>query len=151
RDEALRVDRQPEFTQIDVEMSFVNQDDVFSTMEGMILSVWKDVLGIDLKDKYPTGRFPQMPYEESMRRYGNDKPDLRFDLPHTDVTAIVVDHTGGGVPFWRDIADKFANGSYRRDLPAEIVKAMRVPAEHAGKFSRAELDKLEDFVKGMGA
>jgi aspartyl-tRNA synthetase len=151
RDEALRLDRQPEFTQIDVEMSFVNQDDVFTTMEGMILAVWKEVLGVDLKAQYPTGRFPQMPFEESMRKYGNDKPDLRFDLPHTDVTAVVIDHNGGGVPFWKEIADKFASGAYRRDLPAEIVKAMRIPAEHAQKLSRAELDKLEDFVKGMGA
>lgn len=151
RDEALRLDRQPEFTQIDVEMSFVNQDDIFSTMEGMIFSVWKEVLGIDLNEKYPSGRFPQMPFEESMGKYGNDKPDLRFGLPHTDVTGLVVDHAGGGVPFWKDIADKFASGAYRKDLPAEIVKAMRVPAEHATKLSRAELDKLEDFVKGMGA
>jgi len=151
RDEALRLDRQPEFTQIDVEMSFVNQDDIFATMEGMIFSVWKEVLGIDLKEKYPSGRFPQMPFEESMGKYGNDKPDLRFGLPHTDVTGLVVDHAGGGVPFWKDIADKFASGAYRKDLPAEIVKAMRVPAEHATKLSRAELDKLEDFVKGMGA
>jgi len=151
RDEALRVDRQPEFTQIDVEMSFVNQDDVFRTMEGMIFTVWKDVLGVDLKERYPSGRFPQMPFEEAMGKYGNDKPDLRFDLPHTDITAIVVDHNGGGVPFWKDIADKFASGTYRHDLPAEIVKALRIPAEHAAKLSRAELDKLEDFVKGMGA
>ena len=151
RDEALRLDRQPEFTQIDVEMSFVNQDDIFSTMEGMILGVWKEVLGIDLKEKYPTGRFPQMPFEESMSKYGNDKPDLRFGMPHTEITALVVDHNGGGIPFWKEIADKFASGAYRRDLPAEIVKAMRVPAEHAAKLSRAELDKLEDFVKGMGA
>lgn len=151
RDEALRLDRQPEFTQIDVEMSFVNQDDIFTTMEGLIFSVWKEVLGIDLKEKYPSGRFPQMPFEESMAKYGNDKPDLRFALPHVDVTGLVVDHAGGGVPFWKDIADKFASGAYRKDLPAEIVKAMRVPAEHATKLSRAELDKLEDFVKGMGA
>src|SRR5207245_7350820 len=66
RDEALRLDRQPEFTQIDVEMSLVNQDDVFKVMEGMIFAIWKEVLGIDLKEKYPSGRFPQMPFEESM-------------------------------------------------------------------------------------
>jgi aspartyl-tRNA synthetase len=151
RDEALRLDRQPEFTQIDVEMSFVNQDDIFSVMEGMICSVWKEVLGIDLTEKYPGGRFPRMVFEESMRKYGNDKPDMRFDMPHTDITALVIDHAGGGVPFWKDIADKFANGTYRKDLPSEIVKAMRVPAELAQKLSRAELDKLEEFVKGMGA
>jgi aspartyl-tRNA synthetase len=151
RDEALRVDRQPEFTQIDVEMSFVNQDDVFRVMEGMVFRVWKEVLGVDLHGLYPSGRFPQLPFEESMGKYGNDKPDLRFDLPHTDVTDAVVEHGGGGIPFWKPIADKFASGQYRRDLPAEIVKALRVPAELAGKLSRTEVDKLEDFVKGMGA
>ena len=151
RDEALRVDRQPEFTQIDVEMSFVNQDDVFKVMEGMIFAVWKATLGIDLHEKYPTGRFPQMPFQESMEKYGNDKPDLRFGLPHTDITGLVIDQVGGGIPFWKDIADKFASGQYRRDLPTEIVKAMRIPAELATKLSRAELDKLEEFVKGMGA
>ena len=151
RDEALRVDRQPEFTQIDVEMSFVNQDDIFKTMEGLIFKIWKDVAGIDLLEKYPSGRFPQMPFEESMNKYGNDKPDLRFDMPHTDVTDLVIDNAGGGIPFFKDIADKFTSGKYRRDLPTEIVKAMRIPAEHAAKLSRAELDKLEEFVKGMGS
>jgi len=151
RDEALRVDRQPEFTQIDVEMSFVNQDDVFRTVEGMVFRVWKEVLGIDLTKLFPNGRFPQMPYEESMRKYGNDKPDMRFDMPHTDLTDVVVEHGGGGIPFWKPIAEKFTSGEYRRDLPAEIVKALRVPAEHAAKLSRTETDKLEEFVKGMGA
>jgi aspartyl-tRNA synthetase len=151
RDEALRLDRQPEFTQIDVEMSFVNQDDVFRVMEGLIFRVWKEVLGIDLHTLYPDGRFPQMPFEQSMGKYGNDKPDLRFGLPHTDVTAAVIDHAGGGVAFWKPIAEKFTSGQYRRDLPAEIVKALRIPAELASKLSRTEVDKLEDFVKGMGA
>ncbi|AKU96903.1 Aspartyl-tRNA synthetase [Labilithrix luteola] len=151
RDEALRLDRQPEFTQIDVEMSFVNQDDIFKTMEGLIFKVWKDVLGIDLHEKYPSGRFPQMPFSESMGLYGNDKPDLRFTMPHTDITKVVVQHGGGGIPMFQPIAEKFKSGQYREDLPAEIVKALRIPAEHASKLSRAELDKLEDFVKGMGA
>jgi aspartyl-tRNA synthetase len=149
RDEDLRLDRQPEFTQIDVEMSFVNQDDIFRTMEGLIFSIWKTVLGIDLHEVYPSGRFPQMKFEESMAKYGNDKPDLRFALPHVDLTAAVVEHGGGGVSFWKDIADKFASGKYRKDLPAEIVKAMRIPAS-AG-LSRADTDKLEDFVKQMGS
>jgi aspartyl-tRNA synthetase len=151
RDEALRLDRQPEFTQIDVEMSFVNQDDVFSVMEGMVFAVWKQVLGIDLLEKYPKGEFPRMAFAESMARYGNDKPDLRFGLQHTDVTDLVVDAEGGGVPFFKEIADKFTSGRYRRDLPAEIVKAMRIPRELATKLSRTEVDKLEEFVKGMGA
>jgi aspartyl-tRNA synthetase len=151
RDEALRLDRQPEFTQIDVEMSFVNQDDVFRAIEGLVFRIWNEVLGVDLKKLYPSGRFPQMPYEESMRLYGNDKPDLRFALPHVDLTDVVVEHGGGGVPFFKAIADKFQSGEYRRDLPTEIVKVLRLPAEMAGKLSRAETDKLEEFVKGMGA
>ena len=151
RDEALRLDRQPEFTQIDVEMSFVNQDDVFRAMEGMVFRVWREVLGMDLQTLFPSGRFPQMPYEESMNLYGNDKPDLRFAMPHVDLTDAVIEHGGGGVPFFKPIAEKFASGAYRRDLPAEIVKVLRVPAEHAGKLSRTEVDKLEEYVKGMGA
>jgi aspartyl-tRNA synthetase len=151
RDEALRLDRQPEFTQIDVEMSFVNQEDVFRAMEGLIFRVWKEVLGVDLTLLYPSGRFPQMPFAESMSLYGNDKPDLRFEMPHTDLTDAIVEQGGGGVPFFKPIAEKFQAGEYRRDLPAEIIKALRVPAELAGKLSRADLDKLEEFVKGMGA
>jgi aspartyl-tRNA synthetase len=149
RDEDLRVDRQPEFTQIDVEMSFVNQDDVFRAVEGLIFTVWKEVLGVDLHTLYPSGRFPQMPFEESMRSYGNDKPDLRFDMPHVDLTDLVIEEGGGGIPFFKEIADKFTSGRYRRDLPTEIVKALRVPA--SANLSRTEADKLEDFVKGMGA
>src|SRR6201994_2044064 len=101
RDEDLRLDRQPEFTQIDVEMSFVNQDDVFRVMEGLVFKIWNDILGVDLKTLYPTGQFPRMPFEESMRHYGNDKPDLRFGLPHVDLTGVVVEHGGGGVSFWK--------------------------------------------------
>src|SRR5579862_2221148 len=151
RDEDLRLDRQPEFTQIDVEMSFVNQDDVFRVMEGLVFKVWKEVLGQDLKELYPDGRFPQMPFEESMDKYGNDKPDLRFDMPHVDLTDVVVEHGGGGVSFFQGIADKFARGEYRRDLPAEIVKALLVPAQLAAGMTRTDLEKLEEFVKGMGA
>jgi aspartyl-tRNA synthetase len=151
RDEALRLDRQPEFTQIDVEMSFVNQDDVFRVIEGLIFRVWKEILGTDLTESYPSGRFPQMPFGESMDRYGNDKPDLRFGLPHSNLTELVVEHGGGGVSFWKPIADKFKSGEYRSDLPAEIVKALRVPADLAVKLSRTDLEKLEEVVKGMGA
>ena len=151
RDEALRLDRQPEFTQIDVEMSFVNQDDVFRVMEGLVFKVWGEVLGVDLTTLYPSGRFPQMPFQESMTTYGNDKPDLRFGLPHADLTDLVIEHGGGGVPFFKPIADKFTSGEYRRDLPAEIVKVLRIPSELAGTLSRAELDKLEEYVKGMGS
>jgi aspartyl-tRNA synthetase len=151
RDEALRVDRQPEFTQIDVEMSFVNQDDVFRVIEGLVFRIWKEALGLDLATLYPTLRVPQMPFAESMALYGNDKPDLRFGLPHVTLTDDIIEHDGGGIAFFKPIADKFKSGEYRRDLPAEIVKALRIPAELASKLSRAELEKVEDFVKGMGA
>jgi aspartyl-tRNA synthetase len=151
RDEALRVDRQPEFTQIDVEMSFVNQDDVFRIIEGLVFRIWKEALGLDLGTLYPSLRFPQMRFADSMALYGNDKPDLRFALPHVTLTDDIIEHGGGGIAFWKPIADKFASGEYRRDLPTEIVKALRIPAELASKLSRAELEKLEDFVKGMGA
>jgi aspartyl-tRNA synthetase len=133
RDEDLRLDRQPEFTQIDVEMSFVEQNDVFDVIEGLIVRLWKEVLGIDLPRP-----FQRMPFDESMEKYGNDKPDLRFDMPHTELTAVVKEHQGGGVPMLKDAVDG-----------GGIVKAMRVPAAMA--FSRTEIDKLEEYVKGMGA
>ena len=149
RDEDLRIDRQPEFTQIDIEMSFVNQQDVFNLVEGLIFAIWKAALNVDLKDIYPDGHFPHLDFEESMTKYGNDKPDLRFGLPHTDLTDLVVLHGGGGIPFFTPIAEKFTSGSYRRDLPTEIVKAMVVPA--SANFSRTDQEKLEQQAKGMGA
>ncbi len=149
RDEDGRLDRHPEFTQIDVEMSFASQDDVFHAIEGLVFRIWKELLGIDLHEKYPSGHFPHMKYDESMRRYGNDKPDLRFAMEHVDLTELVIDQNGGGVPFFAEIAQKFTSGKLRRDLPGEIVKALVVPA--SANFSRAEADKLEQFVKSMGA
>ena len=77
-----------------------------------------------------------MPFDESMAKYGNDKPDLRFGLEHVDLTELVVEHDGGGVPFCKEIADKFTSGAYRRDLPAEIVKAMRRPGRAAQALAR---------------
>ncbi|HSN99748.1 MAG TPA: aspartate--tRNA ligase [Candidatus Nanopelagicales bacterium] len=145
RDEDLRLDRQPEFTQIDVELSFVNQDDVFTLMEGLVFAVFKDVLGIDLRDRYPDGRFPRLPFAESMARYGNDKPDLRFALEHTELTDLIVEHGGGGVPFWAEIADKYKGGQYRREVPAEIIKALVIPA--SANMSRPQLEELERGLK----
>jgi aspartyl-tRNA synthetase len=149
RDEDMRLDRQPEFTQIDVEMSFVNEDDVFGMIEGLLFKLFREVLGIELLEKYPEGRFPRLRFAESMRRFGNDKPDVRFGLEHTDLTALVVQHGGGGIPFFEPIAKKFASGEYRADLPREIIKALVIPA--SANFSRADGDKAEQFVKGMGA
>lgn len=149
RDEALRLDRQPEFTQIDIELSFVNQDDIFTLVEGLIFKIWNEVLDIDLHTLYPDGKFPRLQFDDSMRKYGNDKPDLRFGLQHFDLTELCIEHTGGGIPFFASIAEKFSSGRYRRDLPLEIVKAMVVPAS-AG-LSRADGDKLEKLAKSMGA
>ena len=151
RDEDLRGDRQPEFTQIDVEMSFVSQDDVFRMIELLVVRLWKELLGVDLTQRYPGGIFPRMKFDESMARFGNDKPDMRFALEHVDLTDLVIQHGGGGVGMLAPIAEKFTSGQYRRDLPEEFVKAIRVPAEHAGGMSRTEIDKLEAFVKQMGS
>jgi aspartyl-tRNA synthetase len=149
RDEDLRLDRQPEFTQLDIEMSFINQDDLFTMMEGYIFLVWKEILGIDLKERYTSGKFPRMTFAESMEKYGNDKPDLRFGLPHTDLTELTVEHDGGGIAMLEPLTKKFKAGEYRKDLPDEIVKALVVPA--AANFSRKDLDELEKYVKSMGA
>jgi aspartyl-tRNA synthetase len=149
RDEDLRLDRQPEFTQIDIELSFVNQDDVFRLVEGLVFEIWKAGIGIDLHETYPDGRFPRLVFDQAMDQYGNDKPDLRFGMPHTDLTDLVIQHGGGGIPFFQGIAQKFSSGAYRRDLPAEIVKALVVPA--SANLSRTEADKLEQLARSMGA
>jgi aspartyl-tRNA synthetase len=149
RDEDQRLDRQPEFTQIDLEMSFVNQDDIFGLVEGLVFRLFTDALGIDLREVYPKGRFPRMDYDESMQRFGNDKPDLRFGLEQADLTALTTAHDGGGIPLLAPIAEKFKRGEYRQDLPKEIVKAMVVPA--SANFSRSDIEKLETYVSSMGA
>jgi aspartyl-tRNA synthetase len=149
RDEDLRLDRQPEFTQIDVEMSFINQDDLFSTIEGLICSIWKEALDIDLTERYPDGKFPRLDFYEAMEKYGSDKPDLRFGLEHTELTQLTVEHDGGGIPFFTDLVGKFKDGTYRVDLPEEIIKAMVIP-KSAG-MTRAQLEALEDFVKQNGS
>lgn len=149
RDEDLRLDRQPEFTQIDIELSFINQDDLFALVEGLVFAIWKAALGIDLHEIYPDGRFPHLRFDDAMQQYGNDKPDLRFDLRHFDLTDLVIEHGGGGVPFFTPIAEKFRSGAYRRDLPAELVKAFVIPA--SAKFSRPDGEKLEQLAKSMGA
>jgi aspartyl-tRNA synthetase len=133
RDEDLRLDRQPEFTQIDVEMSFVSQDDVFTVIEGLIKTLWKELLDLDV----PTP-FRRMEFDESMRRFGNDKPDLRFGLEHVELTALTRELNDGSVPMLADAVN--AGG---------IVKALRVAAQYA--LSRKDTDELETFCKGMGA
>jgi aspartyl-tRNA synthetase len=135
RDEDLRLDRQPEFTQIDVEMSFVTEDDVYQVMEGLICRLWKDLLGVTIPQP-----FPRISYAEAMGKYGVDKPDLRFDLPLAELTAALAEHGGGGVPLFTTALEQKG-----------IIKALRIPAAQAASLSRTETDKLEEYVKGFGA
>jgi len=130
RDEDLRLDRQLEFTQIDLEMSFVTQEDVFESVEVLIAALWREQLGVALPRP-----FPRMKFADSMREYGNDKPDLRFGMKHVDITEIIRSHQGGGVPMWQSFG--------------QIIKALKIPA--SANFSRTETDKLEEIAKGMGA
>lgn len=140
RDEDLRQDRQPEFTQIDLEMSFVVEEDVQTVVEALMAGLWKDTLGIDVPVP-----FARMSYTEAMAKYGSDKPDLRFDLPLFDLTDVVRKHDGGGIEMLRAVAV----GKPGHDGP--VVKAWRLPAAQASKLSRSDVDKLEEFVKGFGA
>ncbi len=133
RDEDLRLDRQPEFTQIDVEMSFVEQGDVFDVIEGLVVRLWKEMLGVEIPRP-----FLRMPFDESMAKYGNDKPDLRFGMPHVVLTDLVKKHGGGGVPLLEEAVKSKG-----------IVKGMRIPA--SANLSRTEVDKLEEYVRGMGS
>jgi aspartyl-tRNA synthetase len=133
RDEDLRLDRQPEFTQIDVEMSFVEQGDVFDAIEGLVVRLWREILGVEIPRP-----FPRMPFAQSMARYGNDKPDLRFEMTHAVLSDVVRKRGGGGVPLLRDAVEQKG-----------IVKGMRIPA--SANLSRTEVDKLEEYVRGMGA
>lgn len=126
RDEDLRADRQPEFTQLDVEMSFVEQEDVISMAEELTKTVFKDVTGIEINEK-----FPRMSYDDAMNFYGSDKPDLRFDMKLIDLSEETAD-CGFGV-FENALKD---GGN---------VKAIVAP--NAEKFSRKYIKDLEDYVK----
>jgi len=130
RDEDLRNERQPEFTQIDIEMSFVNEQLLQTTMEGLISTLWREVLGIEL-----TLPLRRMTYAEAMDKYGVDKPDLRCDLTLCDVT---VPSGKSGFKIFEGVV---ANGG--------IVKCLRIPGP-AEKLSRSMLDGLTDFAKSFG-
>ncbi|MEN6313066.1 MAG: aspartate--tRNA ligase [Clostridiaceae bacterium] len=127
RDEDLRADRQPEFTQIDLEMSFVSVDDVISVNEGFIKRVFKEALGLDVKTP-----FLRLPYQEAMDRYGSDKPDIRFGLELVNVSDLVA---GSG---FKVFADTVKNGGRVRAINAKGC---------GEKFSRREIDSLVEFVK----
>lgn len=131
RDEDLRADRQPEFTQIDIETSFLQENDIMSLMEDMIRRLFADVINVDLPDP-----FPRISYADAMFRYGSDKPDLRVSLELTELTDLMQ-----AVPFqvFRDAAQKTGGR----------VAALRIPG--GGELSRKEIDEYTQFVGIYGA
>ena len=131
RDEDLRADRQPEFTQLDIEMSFVNEQTVMGTMERLIRTLFADVLGVELP-----APFPRMVYAEAMRRFGSDKPDLRIPLELVEVADLLE-----GVEF-KVFAGPAAD-------PGGRVAALRLP--QGGELTRKEIDDYTDFVGRYGA
>jgi aspartyl-tRNA synthetase len=131
RDEDLRADRQPEFTQLDVETSFLGQDGIMALMEGLVRHFFREVLGVSLADP-----FPRMSYAEAMRRYGSDKPDLRVPLELTDIADLV-----------RGCDFKVFAGPAQD--PAGRVAALRVPG--GGAMPRSQIDEHTAFVARYGA
>lgn len=127
RDEDLRADRQPEFTQIDVEMSFVNEDDVMKIGEELVAAIFKKVKNIDIK--LPLRR---MKYDEAIEKYGSDKPDLRFEMPIEDITDI-----------FKDTEIHF----FKRALEDKGIINCLVVKDRASVYSRKEIDKLADYIK----
>jgi aspartyl-tRNA synthetase len=126
RDEDPRADRQAEFTQLDVEMSFIDRENIIAIMEGLLRKIWKDILGKDIPNP-----IPHMPYDEAMSKFGSDRPDLRFGMPLHDVT---------------DLGQKTDFGVFKN---AAMVKVIAVPG--GGKLSRKETDALAEWAKGFGA
>jgi len=131
RDEDQRSDRQPEFTQLDLEMSFVAEDDVMSLIESMLIFLIEKVTNKHIKQR----PFPRLSYKHVMDRYGTDHPDLRFDLPLVEIS---------------DLAAAGTFGVFQGALAAHgIVKGIRVPG--AGSYSRKEIDELTEFARMLGA
>lgn len=122
RDEDLRADRQPEFTQIDIEMSFVDEEMIYAQMEGLTGQIFKEVIGVDLPKS-----FPRLTWDEAMDKYGSDKPDTRFDL------------------FLQDVKPFTDQSDFNAFKSAEIVKGLVVPS--GAKYSRKNIDVFTDFVK----
>ena len=134
RDEDLRADRQPEFTQIDIETSFLSEEEIRAMFQGMITTVFKNTIGVDL------GEFPVMTYQDAARLYGSDKPDLRVNLEFTEVTDVMV-----------DVDFKVFSGA--ATMKGGRVVALRVPggSKEGGGISRGEIDAYTEFVKIYGA
>ncbi|HCX9255082.1 TPA: aspartate--tRNA ligase [Staphylococcus aureus] len=131
RDEDLRADRQPEFTQVDIEMSFVDQEDVMQMGEEMLKKVVKEVKGVEIN-----GAFPRMTYKEAMRRYGSDKPDTRFEMELIDVSQL-----GRDMDF-KVFKDTVENGG---EIKAIVAKGA------AEQYTRKDMDALTEFVNIYGA
>jgi aspartyl-tRNA synthetase len=131
RDEDLRADRQPDFTQVDLEMSFIDRETVLNTMEGFARDLWKQVLGVDLP------AFPRMTYREAMDKYGIDRPDLRYGLEIIDISDIVKD-------------SDFKVFSSALEKRRGTVRAIRVP-QGAQKLTRKITDGYTEFVRQFGA
>jgi aspartyl-tRNA synthetase len=130
RDEDLRADRQPEFTQLDMEMSFVQPEQVMQVVEGMIALLFKELKGLDLKRP-----FARLTYEEAMNRFGSDKPDMRFGLEIRDFTDAL-----------RNCQAKVFTGAIQK---GGVVKGIRIP--NGGEMSRKDLDDMTPFVATFGA
>jgi aspartyl-tRNA synthetase len=130
RDEDLRADRQPEFTQIDAEMSFIDENDIFRIGEEMVATVWREILGVGVS--LP---FPRLTYREAVERYGTDKPDLRFDMPIQDLTPLLQTIEFGLFQQTRDTAMR--------------IRGLVAPG--GAGLSRRELDQLAAIAKAAGA
>jgi aspartyl-tRNA synthetase len=131
RDEDLRADRQPEFTQVDIETSFLGEEEIMNIVEDMIRKMFKDVQDIDLPAK-----FPRMAFSEAMKRYGSDKPDMRVTLEITELSDVM-----------KDVDFKVFSGA--ANMAGGRVAALRVP--NGGAISRSEIDAYTEFVKIYGA
>lgn len=129
RDEDLRADRQPEFSQIDMEMSFIDVEDIIELNERLLRLIWKEVKGVDV------GKVPRMTYQEAMDRYGSDKPDTRFGMEIKDIGSLV---KASGFKVFDDVLAREG-----------IVRGLAVPK--GGTFSRGQFDKLTDISKKAGA
>ena len=134
RDEDLRADRQPEFTQIDIETSFLDEEEIRAMFQGMIKTVFKNTINVDL------GEFPVMTYQQAMHQYGSDKPDLRVKLEFTELTDVMA-----------DVDFKVFSGA--ATMKGGRVVALRVPggSKETGGISRGDIDAYTEFVKIYGA
>ncbi|MBD3649160.1 MAG: aspartate--tRNA ligase [Pseudomonadales bacterium] len=130
RDEDLRADRQPEFTQIDIETSFMDEGEIMAVVEEMLVELFKEMIGVDL------GKFPVMPYQEAMEKYGSDRPDLRVDLELTEISDLV-----------KDVEFKVFSGA--ANDPDSRVAALKLA--NGDRLSRKQIDDYTKFVSVYGA